>query len=164
MSTRRQFLTVAATTLGLGSLVAWFEQPEAVVRDRPFSVEKSEDVWRASLSPEQYHVLRRQGTERPFSSPLDHETRRGMFMCAACGNPVFSSDTKFDSGTGWPSFWTPVDGATETSVDHSWMMIRTEVHCARCGSHLGHVFPDGPKPTGLRYCMNGVAMRFEPQV
>jgi peptide-methionine (R)-S-oxide reductase len=115
-----------------------------------------------TLTPEQYHVLREHGTERPGSSPLNGEKRRGTFRCAGCGRPLFSSEAKFESGTGWPSFYEPLEGAVGTSTDKSFFMIRTEVHCANCGGHLGHVFPDGPPPTGLRYCMNGVALEFEP--
>ncbi len=129
-----------------------------------FPVRKSDDEWRSTLTPEQYRVLREHGTERAFTSPLNVEKRDGMFVCAACGQPLFSSDTKFESGTGWPSFFKPLDRAIETSSDRSWFMVRTEVHCAKCGGHLGHVFPDGPEPTGERYCMNGVAMRFEPEM
>jgi peptide-methionine (R)-S-oxide reductase len=122
---------------------------------------RSDEEWRKVLSPEQYRVLRKHGTERAGTSPLNAEKRTGTFVCAGCGQPVYRSDTKFESGTGWPSFWAPIDGAVETSSDRSWFMARTEVHCARCLGHLGHVFEDGPKPTGLRYCMNGVAMKFE---
>jgi peptide-methionine (R)-S-oxide reductase len=122
----------------------------------------TEDEWRKLLTPEQYHVLRKHGTERAGSSALNAEKRTGTFVCAGCGQPVYRSDTKFESGTGWPSFWAPIEGAVGTSTDRSWFMARTEVHCARCQGHLGHVFEDGPKPTGLRYCMNGVAMQFEP--
>ena len=125
-----------------------------------FPVEKSEAEWRASLAPEQYKVLREHGTERAFTSALETEKRRGVFACAGCGQELFDSETKFDSGTGWPSFWRPRDGAVATAEDRSWFTTRTEVHCARCGGHLGHVFGDGPQPTGQRYCMNGVAMSF----
>jgi peptide-methionine (R)-S-oxide reductase len=127
-----------------------------------YEVERSEADWRARLSPAQYRILREHGTERPFSSPLDHEKRRGIFSCAGCALPLFSSATKFDSGTGWPSFWKPLENAVETKTDVSLGMVRTEVHCRRCGGHLGHVFHDGPPPTGLRYCMNGDALRFAP--
>jgi peptide-methionine (R)-S-oxide reductase len=123
---------------------------------------KTEEEWRRTLTPEQFRVLREHGTERAGTSPLNAEKRPGRFSCAGCGHPLFSADTKFESGTGWPSFWEPVDGAVETTVDRSYGMARTEVHCARCGGHLGHVFPDGPRPTGLRYCMNGAALGFEP--
>jgi peptide-methionine (R)-S-oxide reductase len=125
-----------------------------------FPVEKTDEQWRAELTPEQYGVLRKHGTERPRSSPLDREKRDGTFQCAGCGQALFAANTKFDSGTGWPSFFAPIDGATETRVDRSLFMRRTEVHCSRCGGHLGHVFDDGPQPTGQRFCMNGVAMQF----
>jgi peptide-methionine (R)-S-oxide reductase len=128
-----------------------------------FPVTKSDEEWKKELAPEQYKVLREHGTERAFTSPLNVEKRDGMFVCAGCGQPLFSADTKFDSGTGWPSFFKPLEGAVETATDRSWFMTRTEVHCSRCGGHLGHVFPDGPQPTGQRYCMNGVAMKFEPK-
>ncbi len=130
--------------------------------NKAFELEKSEAEWRQELTPEQFYVLRKHGTERAGTSPLNREKRKGTFMCAGCGLPLFSSDTKYESGTGWPSFWQPLDNAVGTSVDRSLFVTRTEVHCRRCGGHLGHVFEDGPKPTGLRYCMNGVAMRFEP--
>ena len=124
---------------------------------------KTDEEWKKILTPEQYNVLRHEGTERAFTSPLNKIHEKGTFVCAACGLTLFSSDTKFDSGTGWPSFWAPIDPAhITTKSDRSFFMDRTEVRCARCGGHLGHVFPDGPKPTGLRYCMNGVAMKFEP--
>ncbi|HTT01614.1 MAG TPA: peptide-methionine (R)-S-oxide reductase MsrB [Steroidobacteraceae bacterium] len=127
-----------------------------------FPLQKSEAEWRHELTPEQYHVLREHGTERAGSSPLNREHRTGAFHCAACGQVLFDSDTKFDSGSGWPSFFKPLEHAVGTSEDDSHLMQRTEVHCSRCGSHLGHVFPDGPQPTGLRYCMNGLALKFEP--
>lgn len=117
--------------------------------------------WRARLTPEQYEILRKEGTERPFTSPLLHEERKGVFACAGCGLDLFSSSTKFDSGTGWPSFWAPLDKAVDTHVDRTFGMIRSAVTCHRCDGHLGHVFDDGPKPTGLRYCMNGVALTFK---
>ena len=128
-----------------------------------FPFQKSDDEWRSLLSPEAYRVLREHGTERAFTSPLNEEKRSGTFVCAGCGQRLFSSDTKYDSGTGWPSFYRSLDGAISTTVDRSLFMVRTEVHCARCGGHLGHVFPDGPPPTGERYCMNGVAMVFRPE-
>jgi peptide-methionine (R)-S-oxide reductase len=125
--------------------------------------QKTDDEWRQTLTPEQFHVLRERGTERAGTSPLNREKRAGTFVCGACGQPLFTSDTKFESGTGWPSFYRPIEGAIATTTDQSYGMTRVEVHCSRCGGHLGHVFPDGPKPTGERYCMNGVALRFEPE-
>ena len=127
-----------------------------------FEVVHDDAEWRRRLSPEQYRVLRGHGTERAGTSPLDREKRAGTFACAGCGQPLFASATKFDSGTGWPSFWRPLDDAVGTSEDSSFFMKRVEVHCRRCGGHLGHVFEDGPAPTGLRYCMNGAAMTFAP--
>jgi peptide-methionine (R)-S-oxide reductase len=129
-------------------------------------VEKTDEEWRATLSPSQYRVLRQHGTEPAGASPLNDEKRAGMFRCAGCGAPLFSSETKYESGSGWPSFYAPLEseeGGVATTTDGSHMMVRTEVHCAKCGGHLGHVFDDGPKPTGQRYCMNGVALKFEPK-
>ena len=124
-------------------------------------VQKSDAEWKKELDPLQHHVLRDHGTERPFSSPLNNEKRPGTFRCAGCGEPLFDSATKYESGSGWPSFWQPMPGAVGTSSDSSHFMTRTEVHCGKCGGHLGHVFPDGPKPTGERYCMNGAALKFD---
>ena len=127
-----------------------------------FAVTKTDEEWRRILTPEQYAVLRGHGTERAFTGPLHDNHERGIYKCAACDLELFSSETKFESGTGWPSFFAPLEGAIETSSDRSHFMVRTEVHCSRCGGHLGHVFPDGPPPTGDRYCINGVAMHFSP--
>ena len=131
--------------------------------DEHFPVEKSADEWQRELTPDQYRVLRQHGTERAGTSPLNAEKRAGMFRCAGCGEPLFDSGTKYESGSGWPSFYKPLEGAVSTSEDGSHAMRRTEVHCAKCGGHLGHVFPDGPQPTGERYCMNGVSLKFEPK-
>lgn len=126
-------------------------------------ITKSEAEWRSALAPEAYKVLREHSTERPFSSPLNDEKRQGMFVCAGCGKELFPSSTKFESGTGWPSFYAPLDKeSVGEQEDRSWFSRRTEVHCDACGGHLGHVFPDGPKPTGLRYCINGAALDFKP--
>ena len=129
----------------------------------PGKITKSDDEWKRQLTPEQYHVTREHGTERAFSNPLNSEKRAGLFKCVCCGAPLFSSDSKFNSGTGWPSFWAPLaKDAVSEHEDRSWFMRRTEVRCASCDAHLGHVFPDGPKPTGARYCMNGIALKFAP--
>jgi peptide-methionine (R)-S-oxide reductase len=131
--------------------------------DGNFKSPNAENAWRGRLTPEQFRVLREHGTEPRGASPLLGEKRAGVFHCAGCGKPLFASDTKYESGTGWPSFWAPLEGAVETSEDRSYGMTRVEVHCAECGGHLGHVFPDGPRPTGRRYCMNGVALDFKPE-
>lgn len=127
-----------------------------------FEVTKSDAEWKKLLSPGAYDVLRHEGTERPYTSPLNNEKRDGVFACAGCGLDLYSSSTKYESHTGWPSFWRPLPNAIGTSIDRKIGVARTEVHCRRCGGHLGHVFDDGPPPTGKRYCMNGVAMRFKP--
>ena len=147
--------------MGLGALGAGLSAcgREAEAAER-FPVAMSDGAWRQKLSPAAYNVLRQEGTERPYSSPLNDEHRSGVFACKGCAQPVFSSKAKFESGTGWPSFWAPLPRAVGTRSDRSLMMARVEVHCSRCGGHLGHVFDDGPKPTGKRYCMNGVAMTF----
>lgn len=126
-------------------------------------IDKTDEEWCKTLTPEQYRILRQHGTERPGSSALNAEAREGRYLCAGCGEQLFESGTKFDAHCGWPSFHSARPGATETSTDNSHSMTRTEVHCAKCGGHLGHVFPDGPKPTGLRYCMNGAALSFAPE-
>jgi peptide-methionine (R)-S-oxide reductase len=127
-----------------------------------FEINKTEAQWREVLTPEEFQVLRKHGTEHPYASPLDKQYAPGTYECAGCGQKLFGSDTKFNSGTGWPSFYQPIEGAIATTTDRSFLMTRTEVHCSRCGGHLGHVFDDGPEPTGKRYCMNGVAMKFIP--
>lgn len=129
--------------------------------DETFEVSKTDDEWQSTLSPKQYQILREHGTETRGSSELNQEKRAGTFVCAGCGQPLFESGTKYESGTGWPSFYAPMPGAVGTTEDRSHLMTRTEVHCSRCGGHLGHVFDDGPNPTGRRYCMNGAAMKFE---
>ncbi len=135
----------------------------STTENRP-KVTKSEAEWRAQLTPEQFHVTRQHGTERAFTGPYWNEKRAGTYSCVCCGAPLFSADTKYDSGTGWPSFYAPVaDGAVNAHEDRSWLMRRTEIRCASCDAHLGHVFPDGPKPTGQRYCMNGTALTFKPE-
>jgi peptide-methionine (R)-S-oxide reductase len=165
MPSRRQLLFVLGSAVVIAPVAAWVSGSAtsgAGLGDKTFPVQKTDDEWRRQLTDDQYSVLRRHSTERPFSSPLDREKRRGTFACAGCAQPLFSSTTKFDSGTGWPSFFQPLPNAIGTSVDRALFMVRTEVHCARCGGHLGHVFEDGPRPTGLRYCMNGDAMTFVP--
>ncbi len=159
MTTRRFFVTGGA--VGLASMVSlpWLSALRAA---EVFEVSHSDEEWRKLLTPDQYAVLRQSGTERPFTSALLHEARHGNFACAGCDLDLFSSATKFDSHTGWPSFWAPLDEAVGATNDASYGMVRTAVHCSRCGGHIGHVFDDGPKPTGLRYCMNGVAMTFKP--
>ncbi len=127
-----------------------------------FEVEHSPTEWKQKLTPEQFRVLREHGTERAGSSALNYEKRTGVFSCAACSQDLFTSDTKYESGSGWPSFYQPIPGAVATTVDRSHFMTRTEVHCSKCGGHLGHLFPDGPAPTGERYCMNGLSLNFDP--
>ena len=155
---RRQFLGAIA----LGSLALIARGAPAFAAGGRFAVMHSPAQWKKILGPIRYPVLREAATERPFSSPLNREHRRGIFSCAGCNRKLFSSATKFESGTGWPSFWKPLPGAVVTRNDTALGMARTEVLCARCGGHLGHVFDDGPRPTGLRYCMNGLAMKFTP--
>ncbi|PCE30399.1 peptide-methionine (R)-S-oxide reductase MsrB [Burkholderia ubonensis] len=167
MHTRRRFLFAGAT--GLAALAALTSAGRRTLLRSAvaapaggFEVTRSDAEWHRLLTPAQYDILREAGTEPPYSSPLNDEHRRGTFACAGCQLPLFSSTTKFDSHTGWPSFWAPLDHAVITKTDLSFGMIRTEVLCRRCGGHLGHVFDDGPKPTGLRYCMNGLALAFHP--
>lgn len=161
MTTRRAVLTASAAA-GCSVLWLWSARGVPAKASERFAVAHSDADWKARLTPAQYAVLRQNGTERPFTSLLLHETRRGTFVCVGCDGELFASTTKFESGTGWPSFWASLDGGVGTLTDTSWGMTRTAVHCARCGGHLGHVFDDGPKPTGKRYCMNGVAMSFRP--
>ncbi len=159
MTTRRHWLLGASAALLASIAGFWSGRPRAAER---FPVTLTDAQWHAKLSPAAYRVLRQSDTEYPFTSKLNDEHRVGRFACAGCDQKLYSSKTKFDSGTGWPSFYEPLPHAIETSSDNSLLMSRTEVHCARCGGHLGHVFADGPPPTGKRYCMNGVAMTFEP--
>jgi peptide-methionine (R)-S-oxide reductase len=159
MNDRRTFLGLVGA--GAVSLVL-FGRPTGAGAALRFPVNHTPEEWRKLLGPERYAVLRDASTERPFSSPLNKEHRRGVFACAGCDQPLFRSSTKFDSGTGWPSFWRALPRAVVTRPDRSQMMARTEVLCSRCGGHLGHLFDDGPKPTGLRYCMNGLALQFRP--
>lgn len=161
MMTRRTLFGSAIA--GLGAVVAMrFATTPTAHAAGTFEVEHTDAEWKKLLTPEQYEVLRQEGTETPFTSPLDREKRKGVFSCAGCDSPLFESDKKFDSGTGWPSFWQPIKGAVNEKSDSTFGMVRTAVDCRRCGGHLGHVFNDGPQPTGLRYCMNGVAMKFKP--
>ncbi len=162
---RTALLSGAQLLLGGGvaaALAATWSRAGAASIAGHFEVEMTDAQWKAKLSPQAYAVLRHEGTETPFTSPLNDEHRKGTFTCAGCALALFSSDTKFDSHTGWPSFWQPLPNAVNKQTDTSIGMIRDEVHCRRCGGHLGHVFDDGPRPTGLRYCMNGVAMGFTP--
>jgi peptide-methionine (R)-S-oxide reductase len=162
MLTRRHAFYAGALGLAAWSIGRVMAPGTVSAASHPYEVTHSEDEWRKLLTPAQYKVLREEGTERPFTSPLLEEHRAGTFTCAGCELPLFASKTKFESGTGWPSFYAPLDGAVDEATDRSFGMVRTAVSCHRCGGHLGHVFPDGPKPTGLRYCMNGVALKFAP--
>ena len=160
MHDRRHFLTLAGT--GAAAFALFGCKGASAGPPEKFELTLSDAQWKAKLSPAAYNVLRHEGTEAPYSSPLNKEHRAGIFSCGGCALPAFSSKTKFESGTGWPSFWAPLANAVKSRTDSALGMARTEVHCRRCGGHLGHVFDDGPKPTGLRYCMNGVAMTFTP--
>jgi peptide-methionine (R)-S-oxide reductase len=165
MPSRRQFFVALGSALTLGPLVAWLTGPSRSGRamaESNFPVQKPDAQWRRELTDDQYAVLRDHDTEPAFTSPLNDEKRSGTYVCAGCDNALFASSTKFESGTGWPSFWQPLPNAVGTEADTSFFMVRTEVHCAQCGGHLGHVFNDGPKPTGLRYCINGLALEFRP--
>ena len=158
--TRRALFAAVASVIAGASAWRWWTGSDAEAK--AFEVTRTDAEWRARLTSAQFDVLRGHGTERAFTSPLDREKRAGLFACAGCGLELFSSETKFDSGTGWPSFYAPLPNAIGSSTDYKLVVPRTEVHCRRCGGHLGHVFKDGPPPTGLRYCMNGVALNFLP--
>jgi peptide-methionine (R)-S-oxide reductase len=164
MITKRQFLLSGASFAALTAIATGFAVNSARSQsaEQAFEIAKTEEEWRAILTPEQYAVLREQATERPWTSELLKEKREGIYACAGCDLPLFSSETKFESGTGWPSFWAEIDGNVGFREDKSFFMVRTEEHCARCGGHLGHVFDDGPKPTGKRHCINGLALVFHP--
>lgn len=157
---RRNLVFGGTALIGLAGVVALRLPGNATAAEGRFPLQLTETEWHKRLTDEQFHVLRNHGTEYAFTSPLNDEHRAGTFVCAGCAQPLYSSETKYDSGTGWPSFYAPVEGAIGTSKDNTLFTTRTEVHCSNCGGHLGHVFEDGPPPTGLRYCMNGVAMDF----
>jgi peptide-methionine (R)-S-oxide reductase len=161
---RRRFLSTSLVGLaGATALGRPFAQAPTVEQvDKIVKITKTPEEWRKVLTSVQFNVLREEGTERPFTSPLNNEKRKGTFVCAGCDLPLFDSKTKYDSGTGWPSFWKPLPDAVGRRVDYTLSIPREEVHCHRCGGHLGHVFDDGPRPTGLRYCMNGTALKFDP--
>jgi peptide-methionine (R)-S-oxide reductase len=161
MMVSRRLMLAGVGSFALLAGLRWMHAEDAKA-GRKFEVTKTEEEWRKLLSPAAYKVLRDHGTERPYTSPLNAEKRKGMFACAGCELPLFASETKFESGTGWPSFYRPLENAIGTTEDRSLFMLRTEVHCRRCGGHQGHVFEDGPPPTGLRYCINGVSLKFIP--
>jgi peptide-methionine (R)-S-oxide reductase len=166
MLTRRQIALGAIAAGAIAALgIAEFRRKSGraiAASEGRFEITRTPEEWKKILTPEQYAVLREEDTERPFTSQLNHEKRKGTFACAGCDLPLFASDTKFESGTGWPSFYAPIEGAVRQDQDLSFGMVRDEVHCRRCGGHLGHVFNDGPEPTGLRYCINGVSLKFIP--
>lgn len=166
MITRRELALGALSVTAIAALgvsaLRWRGATAKTVAGGQFEITRTPEEWRKLLTPEQYAVLREEDTERPFTSPLNNEKRKGVFACAGCDLPLFASETKFDSGTGWPSFYAPIEGAVGTGKDWTFGMLREEVHCRRCGGHLGHVFNDGPPPTGLRYCINGLALKFIP--
>ena len=172
---KRDLLITGAAIIGGAWLTRYWRSPSidsspidsAIALDltkatRKYKIMKTEEEWKQTLTPEQFNVLRKHGTERPSTSPLDKEYGKGAYNCAGCDLPLFTAETKFNSGTGWPSFFAPIEDAIATTTDKSLFMTRVEVHCSRCGGHLGHVFNDGPKPTGERYCMNGVSLKFIP--
>jgi peptide-methionine (R)-S-oxide reductase len=161
---KRYFLQMSAALVGTALFFRYINRSSETMAtsNTEFEITKPEAEWSQTLTPEQFHVLRKHGTERPHTSPLDKQYAEGTYVCAGCELPLFTSDTKFNSGTGWPSFFNPIEGAIATTVDRAFFMTRTEVHCSRCGGHLGHVFNDGPAPTGKRYCMNGVSLKFNP--
>jgi peptide-methionine (R)-S-oxide reductase len=161
---KRYFLQISAALVGTGLLFRYFNRSSETMAtsNTEFEITKTPEEWSKVLTPEQFNVLRKHGTERPHTSPLDKQYNPGTYVCAGCELPLFTSDTKFNSGTGWPSFFNPIEGAIATTTDRSFFMTRVEVHCSRCGGHLGHVFNDGPAPTGKRYCMNGVSLKFIP--
>jgi len=168
MLTRRKFglagIGLITAAAGLRAATSHADEEKMTgSTEMTFEITKTEEEWRKALTPEQFHVLRKHGTERSGTSPLDKVYSPGTYTCAACDLPLYASETKFDSGTGWPSFYEPLENAVGTTTDTKFFMTRTEIHCRRCGGHLGHVFNDGPQPTGLRYCMNGVALKFVPK-
>ena len=161
MLSKRTFIAGGIVMASVGGLINSLRGKGNAAQAQDYPVKKTDAEWRKQLSPEAFHVLREHGTERAGTSPLNREKRAGTFSCAGCDQPLFKADTKFESGTGWPSFFDPMPGAIGTTDDTAFFMTRTEVHCSQCGGHLGHVFPDGPPPTGQRYCMNGVSLKFE---